>query len=65
MQAGKLQALSPLAVIARGYSMVVDGQGKVVSSVTSVKPGDVVDVRLSDGSLACSVENVLPEERGA
>ena len=65
VQAGKLQALSPLAVIARGYSMVVDGQGKVVSSVASVKPGDVVDVRLSDGSLACSVENVLPEERGA
>lgn len=65
VQAGKLQALSPLAVIARGYSMVVDGQGKVVASVGAVAAGDVVDVRLSDGSLACTVDAVTHEERSA
>ncbi len=65
VQAGKLEALSPLAVIARGYSMVLDGQGGVVSSVGAVSAGDVVDVRLCDGTLACTVDAITSQERSA
>ena len=61
--AGRLHALSPLAVIARGYSMTCDAQGKVVSSVGQVAPGQVVEVRVSDGALGCTVDSVQPIER--
>ena len=54
-QAGRAHALSPLAVIARGYSMVVDGDGHVVASVDAVADHDQVDVRLSDGVMKCEV----------
>lgn len=57
VQAGRLDALSPLAVIARGYAMATDGAGHVVSSVEAVAPGDRLDVRVSDGTLACRVES--------
>lgn len=55
VQAGRLDALSPLAVIARGYALATDEAGHVVSSVGRVAPGAHVDVRLADGSLACQV----------
>ena len=63
VEAGKLQALSPLAVIARGYSMTRDEAGHVVSSVGGVVPGQALQVRLSDGALECTVDSVQPDER--
>ena len=58
--AGRLEALSPLAVIARGYAMARDEQGCVVSSTAQVAPGDEVSVRLADGVLDCEVREVRP-----
>ena len=60
VQAGRLDALSPLAVIARGYALATDKAGHVVSSVDAVVPGERVDVRVADGSLACRVEAATP-----
>lgn len=54
---GKLNALSPLATIARGYA-VCKTNGKYVVSVHGLKTGDSVEVGLSDGSLNCSVTEV-------
>ena len=54
---GKLNALSPLATIARGYA-VCKANGKYVVSVRGLKSGDSVEVGLSDGSLNCSVTEV-------
>ena len=54
---GKLNALSPLATIARGYA-VCKANGKYVVSVHGLKTGDSVEVGLSDGSLNCSVTEV-------
>lgn len=54
---GKLNALSPLATIARGYA-VCKANGKYVVSVRGLKTGDSVEVGLSDGSLNCSVTEV-------
>ncbi len=54
-----LQAVSPLEVIARGYSVLTSGEsGAVISSVTQVTEGDRVAARLKDGSLDCIVESV-------
>ncbi|QHT60446.1 exodeoxyribonuclease VII large subunit [Paenibacillus lycopersici] len=52
----QLDALSPLKVMSRGYSLVYDEHGtKLVKSVSDVQPGDLVKVKLSDGQLECQV----------
>ncbi len=53
--AGKLDSLSPLAVIARGYSVASAG-GAVIRSVSDVSVGDVVSIRLSDGTVDAEVK---------
>jgi exodeoxyribonuclease VII large subunit len=58
--AGKLEALSPLAVLARGYSVAFGADGHVVDSVEKTAPGDAVIVRLADGMLDCVVSGVRP-----
>ncbi|MBW3624976.1 MAG: exodeoxyribonuclease VII large subunit [Armatimonadetes bacterium] len=60
---GKLDALSPLGVLARGYALV-QKEGRVVHSATQVRPGEAVDVRLSDGELHCEVNAVTWTRRG-
>lgn len=52
----RLQSLSPLAVLDRGYALVVDSAGGVVRSTTQVAPGDQVTTRLCDGAFTSRVE---------
>lgn len=61
---GKLQALSPLSALARGYSMVKTGpEGRFVKSVTNVQPGDRVEISVQDGFIDCTVDTVRGERR--
>ncbi len=53
----KLDALSPLKVLGRGYAIAKDASGVVVRSVDDVLPGDNVQIRLSDGKLNTRVES--------
>lgn len=53
---GKLDALSPLKVLARGFGMVsAAATGRMLLSTALVNRGDLVDVWLSDGILNCEV----------
>ena len=52
----KLQAISPLNTLARGYSMVQDSQGKVVSSVDNIKKDDIINISLADGNAQAIVQ---------
>ena len=52
--AGRLDAISPLNVLARGYA-IATSKGKVLTSARQVKKGDPVTVRLSEGELQCEV----------
>ena len=54
---GKLEALSPLAVLERGYSLTRTPDGTVVTDAGKVAPGDHVRVRLSRGELDCVVQS--------
>ena len=54
----KLDALSPLKVLARGYSMVRTQSGNVVSSVKQVTNNDPVHVTLSDGSVDAIITDI-------
>ena len=55
---GRLEDVNPLAVLRRGYGMTLDGDGHVVSSVTSLSVGDTVTVKLSDGQVSAVVEEI-------
>jgi exodeoxyribonuclease VII large subunit len=49
----RLAALSPLAILERGYALVSHkADGRLVTRVGQVSPGDALDVRVSDGSFA-------------
>ena len=54
--ARSLQAVSPLATVARGYAILQQPDGRVVRSVTDAAVGDVLDARLSDGGLRVRFE---------
>ena len=47
----KLEALSPLKVLARGWSVVTDKENKLVHSIKQVKRDDVLRIRLDDGKV--------------
>jgi exodeoxyribonuclease VII large subunit len=54
--AGRLENLSPLAVLARGYAVCWNAdRTAILRSVAAVGPGDRVHVRLHDGELDCDV----------
>lgn len=54
----KLDAMSPLKVLSRGYAMATNDHGDVVRSVKQVVTGDHLQILLSDGVLRAMVENV-------
>ncbi|MBP3493635.1 MAG: exodeoxyribonuclease VII large subunit [Oscillospiraceae bacterium] len=51
----KLDAMSPLKVLGRGYAMAQSDSGEVLRSAQQVEIGDQVRVRLGQGSLRCTV----------
>jgi exodeoxyribonuclease VII large subunit len=53
-----LDAMSPLAVLKRGYAIALDEGGRVISAASSISVGDAVRVRLAAGKLNCRVEEV-------
>ena len=56
--AARLDSLSPLAVLGRGYAVVWnESRTKVIRRAIEVKPGDRVRVTLSEGELGCTVED--------
>ena len=53
-----LQALSPLAVLGRGYSMVQDGMGVPIPSVQRLTVGQCVTVRFADGQATAEIREI-------
>jgi exodeoxyribonuclease VII large subunit len=56
----RLHSLSPLAVLHRGYALVLDGEGGLVRSTSQLSPGAPLTTRLSDGAFTSRVEGVVP-----
>jgi exodeoxyribonuclease VII large subunit len=49
--ASRLESLSPLAVLSRGYAVALDAEGAVIRSAAAVKPGQQFSVRVVDGRI--------------
>ena len=58
-----LEAMSPLKVLGRGYSIARRPDGTVLSSVRDGVPGEPFRLRLSDGELDCRVERLREEKK--
>ncbi len=56
--ASKLDAMSPLRVLSRGYAIASNEQGETVKSVVTLNAGDRIKVNFSDGSADCTVESL-------
>lgn len=54
--AGKLDMLSPLAVLGRGYALVKDESGHLVARAAGLQSGQRVKVRFEDGEVGCQVQ---------
>ena len=55
----KLHALSPLAVLYRGYGAVFDAGGKVIRNAAETRPGERLSVMLSDGRIHTTVDEIV------
>jgi len=53
---GKLEALSPVRVLERGFSLTQREDGHVVTSAGDVRPGERITVRVHDGGIDATVE---------
>lgn len=58
-----LQALSPLRIMERGYSLVYNDENKLVKSINQVKKDDSIQIQLTDGNLYCKVQNIKESEK--
>ncbi|MEK9974175.1 MAG: exodeoxyribonuclease VII large subunit [Deltaproteobacteria bacterium] len=57
----ELDALSPLSVLHRGFSVTIDQQQKVIKSVQQVTKGQTLQLKLHDGKVLTKVEKILAE----
>jgi exodeoxyribonuclease VII large subunit len=65
--AAALEALSPVAILNRGYALVFDANGQLVKDAERLKPGDDISARLARGSVRARVkeiESTAPESGG-
>ena len=59
---GKLDAMSPMKVLTRGYAMVAKEDGTIVRKVKDVRPREPIAVRVSDGTIVATVIGGKPNE---
>lgn len=58
----RLDAVSPLSTLARGYAIVQDGEGRAIGSVSDLNVGDKIEITLGDGAIDAAVERVRKEK---
>lgn len=61
--AAQLEGVSPLATLARGFSVTTDSAGQVVKKTAQLKSGDTLRTRLDDGWVESQVTSLLPEKK--
>lgn len=57
--AAKLDGISPLATLQRGYAIATEKSGRIIHHIKQVTVGDEIVVRLRDGTLGCEVKSTV------
>ena len=60
--AGKLDALSPLTVLSRGYSVTQNKSGEMIRSVKQMRPGEELIITVCDGKFQAVYDKTLTEQ---
>lgn len=60
--AAALESLSPLRVLARGYAVVLHGEGAAAVSAAQLRPGEDIRLKMKDGVADCHVVKVSTEQ---
>ncbi|MDF2845023.1 MAG: xseA [Herbinix sp.] len=60
----KLEGLSPLSKLSKGYALVVDEMNKPVQSVQQVENNELLTLSLLDGDITARIETISPQNRG-
>ena len=55
--------MSPLATLDRGYAIVMAPSGKILRRSADTRTGEVLGIRLAQGSVSAAVTTVEPEEK--
>jgi len=55
---GRLQALGPLGVLKRGYTLSLSSEGRVLRSTQQLKSGDIISIRMHDGSADAQLRDI-------
>ncbi|MEQ9910829.1 exodeoxyribonuclease VII large subunit [Pectobacterium polaris] len=58
----RLEGVSPLATLARGYNVTTAPDGKVLKNVTQISPGETLKTRLQDGWVESQVTTLAPNQ---
>ncbi len=58
----RLQGVSPLQILARGYTLVEDSRGNLVTRAAALEVNNLIRVRFQDGSAGCQVNDVKGDE---
>jgi exodeoxyribonuclease VII large subunit len=61
-QISSLEALSPFAVLKRGYALITDQSGRNVSSAASLKAGDALSLRFHSDRAVVEVKEIIDEK---
>lgn len=52
---GKMDALSPLKIMERGYNVAYDSNGKLIATIKQVQPKDQIELNLADGTIEAEI----------
>ncbi len=63
--AARLEAVSPMAVLARGYALVTDPAGHPLTSAAAVAPGAKLRLRFADGEIGARADGAKPVLQGS
>ncbi|KNF07404.1 exodeoxyribonuclease 7 large subunit [Gottschalkia purinilytica] len=58
----RMHALSPLSVLNRGYAFIQNKEGKVIKSVEEIEKQEVLELKLRDGKIGVTVNDIIEKE---
>ena len=56
---GRFEALNPISILTRGFSVTTTLDGKIIKKTSSIKKGDLVNTKLADGSFKSEVKKIV------